>query len=71
MRAKGYKILGIDNEMYEKWKDNLREDLIVYERNGKVQIRIVLTGIEAFCMRIRMVMYNLKNPCVLRLQRDI
>lgn len=71
MKLTGYRIVGITPDMYEAWKDNLREDLIIYEKYGKTQIRIMLTWFEALIMRIRMIRYNLNNSCVLKLERDM
>lgn len=71
MFTKWYKVKGITHKMYEEWKDNFREDIIVYEENGELQFRMRLTGFEALCMRIQMIRTNLNNPCVLKLEKEI
>lgn len=71
MRTKWYKITGITNEMYKEWKDELREDIIVYEENGERHFKMKLTALEAFQMRQQMKRINLNNPCVLKLEKDM
>lgn len=71
MVTRWYKILGITNKMYEDWKKDLREDIIVYEEDGVMQFRMKLTWFEALCMRFRMRRINLNYPCVLKLEKDI
>ena len=71
MCTKWYKIKGISKELYEEWKDDIREDIVVREENGEYQFRIRLTRFEAFCMRRQIKKTNLNNPVCLRLEKEI
>lgn len=65
--GKWYKILGISKDLLEAWKDDLREDVVVWEKNDDVHIRIRLNWLEAIHMRLSMMRINLKQPVALRL----
>ena len=67
MLGKWYKILGVSNELLEIWKDDLREDIVVWKKNDDVHLRIRLNWFEAFRMRLAMRRINLKQPVALRL----
>ena len=51
MFERWYKITGLTHELLEKWKGDLREDVIVWEENSNVEARIRLNTIEAIRMR--------------------
>ena len=52
MFSKWYAIKGITSEMYNEWKDNMRQDILAFEDGkGVVHIHIKLTLIEALWMR--------------------
>lgn len=68
---KWYKITGITDKLYEGWKDDLREDIVVYKENDEWQFRIRLNWLEAIYISFRMLCTNMNNPYVLKLERDI
>lgn len=61
MFEKWYKILGLTRELYESWKEDLREDIIVYEENGNIEARILLNPFEAIYLNILMEDNNKKQ----------
>lgn len=69
--GKWYKIKGISNEMLDSWRKDLREDILVWQKNGEVYARIRLTVFEAFVMRIQMMCWNLNHPSLLKLEKDV
>lgn len=69
--GKWYKILGIPYEMAKELRKDHRKDLIVYEENGKINFRIRLNPIELLHMKFQIARYNLTNPCVIRLEKDV
>ena len=53
--GKWYKIEGISKTMYEAWKDELRQDIIIWEDdNNKIEARIKLTILEALILKLKM-----------------
>lgn len=71
MKKRNYKIVGVTQEIAEIWKENLRRDarILRCNSNGKIQIRLSLTILEAIYIRCSMIKYNLTHPCVLKLKR--
>lgn len=69
MMGKWYKILGISKETLELWADDLREDVIIWEKDGDTHLRIRLTWFEAIYMRLSMMRINLRQPIALRLKK--
>lgn len=69
MMGKWYKITGISKEVFESWKDNLRDDVIAWTKGDEINLRIRLNWFEAFRMRMCMRKINLHNPIVLGLER--
>lgn len=61
MFEKWYKIVGLTRELYESWKEDLREDIIVYEENGNVEARILLNPFEAIRLNLLMEDNNKKQ----------
>lgn len=71
MKKRTYKIVGVTPEMAEKWVKYLRRDarILRCNSNGKIQIRLSLTILEAIYIRCSMIKYNLTHPCVLKLKK--
>lgn len=61
MFEKWYKIVGLTRELYESWKEDLREDIIVYEENGNIEARILLNPFEAIHLNLLMEDNNKKQ----------
>lgn len=62
MFEKWYKIEGLTNELAYVWKDELRQDVIVWEENGNIEARIRLGIIEANIMKYHMRQNNKQQP---------
>lgn len=62
MFEKWYKIEGLTNELAYVWKDELRQDVIVWEENGNIEARIRLGIIEANVMKYYMRQNNKQQP---------
>ena len=62
MFEKWYKIVGLSKELANNWKDDLRQDIIVWEENGKVEVRIRLNPIDAIRMDCLMKENNKQQP---------
>lgn len=63
MMGKWYEIKGITKGMFNSWKDDLRQDIVIWEEDGKIEARIRLTRLEAFILQRKMV----QDPYGLRL----
>ena len=62
MFEKWYKIVGLSKELATNWKNELREDIIVWEENDKLEARIRLNPIEAIRMDYLMKVNNKQQP---------
>lgn len=62
MFEKWYKIVGLSKELANNWKSELREDIIVWEENDKLEARIRLNPIEAIRMDYLMKVNNKQQP---------
>ena len=62
MFEKWYKIVGLTKELYEGWKDEMRQDIIVWEENGNIEARIRLHPFEAIYMNNLMEKNNKQQP---------
>lgn len=62
-----YKITGIDREMFEVWKEDLREDILTWETGKEVNLRINLSVIGAFLLRRQMKKWNSNNVGCIKL----
>lgn len=69
MKKKVYTITGITPEIAKKWNKDFREDitLLANEETGEVIAKVSLTRFQAFRVKLGMIKYNLKHPCVLKL----
>lgn len=65
MVGRWYEIVGISKDMYRAWKDDLRQDILIWEEDDKVQARIRLTWFEALVLRYKMK----RDPYGLRLNK--
>lgn len=70
MEGKWYRITGISKEQYELWKDDLREDILVWRAGENMDLRIRLTWFQAIRMKLAMLRINMKNPIRLQLKKD-
>lgn len=62
MFEKWYKIAGLTKELADNWKDEFREDVIIWEENDKVEARIRLNPIEAIRIGKLMRQNNKQQP---------
>ena len=62
MFEKWYKIAGLTTELANNWKDEFREDVIIWEENDKVEARIRLNPIEAIRIGKLMRQNNKQQP---------
>ena len=62
MFEKWYKIVGLSKELANNWKGDLRQDIIVWEENGKLEARIRLNPIDAIRMDRLMKENNKQQP---------
>ena len=56
-----YEIKGITPELFNEWKKDMREDILVWEKNGVVHAHIILSRIEAIWMQFQMRRFNKKQ----------
>lgn len=68
MLGKWYKITGFTKELIESWKNDLREDVIVVEKDNDVSLRIRLNWFQAIRMKRAIRKFNVHNPLVLKLE---
>ena len=71
MLKRKYEIIGITPKVADLWSKNMRDDIIISadDKTGKVRMHIKLNKLEAFKMRIQMIIYNLKHSRTLKLKR--
>lgn len=69
MVGKWYRIKGFTNEMIEAWSTTLRDDIVVKNEDGKIDVKIKLTWVEMISMKIKMVLCNMKTPYVFQLEK--
>lgn len=62
MFVKWYKIVGLSEELAENWKEDLRDDIIVWKEGNDVEVRIRLNLIEALRMAYLMRKNNKEQP---------
>lgn len=62
MFVKWYKIVGLSEELAENWKEDLRDDIIVWKEGNDVEARIRLNLIEALRMAYLMRKNNKEQP---------
>ena len=62
MFEKWYKIVGLTSELVVEWKDELRDDIIIWEENGNIEARIKLNPVEAIRMERKIRNNNKQQP---------
>lgn len=62
MFGKWYKIVGLTDELFEVWKNDLRKDVIIWKENGNIEARINLNPIQAIHMERLINKNNKQQP---------
>ena len=72
MFEKWYKLTGISKELFDSWKDDLRQDILWWEEAGEVQMRIKLPVWKALRMKKQIEEFNLLHEnCILGLEKVV